>query len=396
MYRLYALLVCTCAYAQTVALPPDYDTFQPPAVGNSYIDPVFGASIQRVSNAMATRNADRGGNLTWIENEYSTASAFNSDNSRFVLLHQSYFALYDGAAGAYLYDLPLEVNATSEPRWSRVDNHTLYYHFRNQLKSFDIATGGTNVVHTFDQYASISGNGEMDISLDGDHFVFAGDGRFIFVYQISTDQALPALDTSGHGFDSIYITPQNNVLVSWGPPSGTARYQGQEMFDSNMNFLRQVGHANGHKHLTVDTNGDEVLIWTNSDDPNPLPDCQNGVVKIRLADASQTCLLQLDWSLAVHITAPDGNGWVYVDTESPTNPEPDSPKWVPYTNELLQVKLDGSGVVRLAHHRSRAVDRYNWQPKNSVSRDGTRLLFSSNYGINVTQYADTYMIVPGN
>jgi len=35
-----------------------------------------------------------------------------------------------------------------------------------------------------------------------------------------------------------------------------------------MNFLRQVGHADGHKDVTSDANGDEVLIWTNSDDPN--------------------------------------------------------------------------------------------------------------------------------
>jgi len=383
--------------AAGVALPPSYDTLQPPAVGGTYIDPAFGSTIQRVSNAMGTVNASAGGHLTWIENEYSTANAFNSDNSKFILVHESYFGLYDGVTGLYLSDLPFEINASSEPRWSRTDNVTLYYHSGNQLKRYNVSTGGIGVVHTFSEYSSISGNGEMDISLDGDHFVYVGDNEFVFVYQISTDQKFTVFDAGTHPFDSVYITPNNEVILSW-CMSGNTRYTGQELFDINMNFLRQVGHADGHKHVTRDANGDEALIWTNSDDPMPIANCNNGIVKIRLADASQTCLLQLDWSLAVHISAPDGNGTVFVDTEAPANPEPGTSAWVPYTNELLQVKLDGSGTTRLAHHRSRPTSSYLWQPKLSASRDGTRLLFASDYDLSniygySAQYADTYMMV---
>ena len=377
---------------------PNYDTFVPPPVGGSYVDPVFGSTIKRVSNALGTPNADGGGYLTWIEDEYSAANAFNNDNSKFILVHQSYFALYDGS-GFYLHDLPFEINSSSEPRWSRKDNVTLYYHSGNMLKSYNISTGGISVVHTFSEYSSISGNGEMDISLDGDHFVYSGNGRYIFVYQISTDAKFPVFDTAGRGFDSVYITPNNNVIVSW-PTSGTVRYTGQELFDINMNFLRQVGHADGHKHLTRDTNGSEVLIWTNSNDAQPIANCNNGIVKINLADATQTCLAQLDWSLAVHITAPDGNGSAYVETYAPSNPEPGSSGWVAYTNELLQVKLDGSGVVRWAHHRSRPLNSYNYQPKMTVSRDGTRALYASNYDLQnidgyTTEYSDTYLITLG-
>src|SRR5579864_8609639 len=387
------------AFAQLTAtgieLAPNYDTFVPPPVGVTYVDPTFGSTIKRVSNALAVPNADGGGNLTWIENEYSTMSPFNSDNSKFILVHQSYFALYDGS-GFYIHDLPFEVNASSEPRWSRKDNVTLYYHSGNMLKSYNISTGAIAVVHTFSEYSSISGNGEMDISSDGDHFVYCGDSRYIFVYQISTGKKFTAFDTAGRSFDSEYITPNNNVIVSW-IQSGTVRYTGQELYDINMNFLRQVGHADGHKDVTRDTNGDEVLVWTNSNDPQPIPNCNNGIVKILLASGTQTCLTQLDWSLAVHISAPDGNGSVFVDTEAPGNPESGASGWVAYTNEILQVKLDGSGVIRWAHHRSRPLNGYNWQPKLSVSRDGTRLLYTSNFDLQVidrytADYSDTYMI----
>src|SRR5579864_3785624 len=390
------------AFAQLTAtgieLAPNYDTFVPPPVGVTYVDPTFGSTIKRVSNALAVPNADGGGNLTWIENEYSTMSPFNSDNSKFILVHQSYFALYDGS-GFYIHDLPFEVNASSEPRWSRKDNVTLYYHSGNMLKSYNISTGAIAVVHTFSEYSSISGNGEMDISSDGDHFVYCGDSRYIFVYQISTGKKFTAFDTAGRSFDSEYITPNNNVIVSW-IQSGTVRYTGQELFDINMNFLRLVGHADGHKDVTRDTNGSEVLVWTNSNDPQPIPNCNNGIVKILLASGTQTCLAQLDWSLAVHISAPDGNGSVFVDTEAPSNPESGGSGWVAYTNEILQVKLDGSGVIRWAHHRSRPLNSYNWQPKLSVSRDGTRLLYTSDFDLQAIDkytpdYSDTYLIVLG-
>ena len=270
------------AMAQTTStgpeLAPSYDTFVPPPVGGTYSDPVFGSTIKRVSNALATPNGASGGSLNWIENEYSTASPFNTDNSKFVLVHESYFALYDGATGLYLHDLPFEINASSEPRWSRKDLVTLYYHAGNQLKSYNIATGGINLIHTFTEYSSISGNGEMEISLDGDHFVLVGDNQYVFVYQISTDHTFSVFDSNGVEFDSVYITPNNEVLLSWFP-AGTARFTGQELFDINMTFLRQVGHADGHKHLTVDTNGQEVLIWTNSADPQPIANCNNGIVK---------------------------------------------------------------------------------------------------------------------
>jgi hypothetical protein len=96
----------------------------------------------------------------------------------------------------------------------------------------------------------------LTATTDGDHFVFAGDSRYIFVYQISTDEKFNVFDTGTTSFDSLYITPQNNVIVSW-YPSGTVRFTGQELFDINMNFLRQVGRADGHKQVTRDTDGSE-------------------------------------------------------------------------------------------------------------------------------------------
>jgi hypothetical protein len=144
--------------------------------------------------------------------------------------------------------------------------------------------------------------------------------------------------------------------------------------------------------VTRDTDGQEVLIYAG----DGARACTGSVVKIRLADGYQTCLFSFDSSLAVHVSAPDAGGWVFISTYAPSDPVP-LKGWKPYTNEILQVKLDGSEVRRLAQHRSRPFNSYTWTPRAAVSRDGSRVIYSSNYGLPSilgysSEYSDVYHI----
>src|SRR5262245_36050534 len=165
----------------SLRVPPDYATFLPPVLGGSYTDPVFGTPVKRISDARNTPDdAGGSGTLTFVTDEYSTMTPFNSDSTRLVLQHESYFGLHDGE-GNFIKNLPFEINASAEPRWSRREPTLLYYLAGNQLKQHDVSTEVTTVVHTFSEYSRIRGNGESDICFDGDHFVLAGDGREVFV-----------------------------------------------------------------------------------------------------------------------------------------------------------------------------------------------------------------------
>ncbi len=381
-----------------VHVPPDYFTALAPEAGRRYTDPTFGTTLKRVSDALVTPNlAFTGRNLIFIMNEYATMSPFNQDNSRLLLLHQSYFALYDGS-GNYLRDLPLEINSRSEPRWSRSQPNLLFYLNGNQLKTYDVATNTISAVRTFAEYTTVYGGGESDISFDGDHFVFVGDSKDVFVYEISSDTKEPVLDTTGLGdFDSLHLSPDGNVLIHW-YAGGEGRYRGVELYDRNMQFLRQLSPWIGHSDVTRDVSGEEVLLLVNAGNPRPPVECQNAIVKIRLSDAHSTCLISFHWSLAQHVSAPDGNGWFFVNTYSTADLDP-AVEWPAYANEILQIKLDGSEVRRLTHHRSRPFDDYNFTPRVAASRDGSRLVYSSNWGLqailgNPAGYTDVYLLAP--
>jgi hypothetical protein len=370
-----------------VHAPANYYGFQPPARGGTYVDAVFGSTIKRLSNAPATPDEANGGMLQYILNEYSTPALWNTPNTYLLLNHGSYFAVYDGN-GTYVKTAPFDMHAGTEPRWSRTDPNVVYYKRGNALKSYNVATNAIATVRAFTEYGAISGRGESDMCFDGDHVVLVGDNRDVFVYTISTNQKGAVLNTAGNGFDSVYIAADDTVTITW-LANGAGRFRGIELFDQNMSFRRQVAQAGGHMDMGRDTNGDAVLIWTNSNDPAAI--CNNGIVKIRLATGGQTCLLELDWSLAVHISGND-QGWAIVSTYAPGDPNPGG-FWPPYTNEVFRVRLDGSVVERLAHHRSRPFNSYNYMAKASISRDGSRITYSSNYGLGgFSEYGDVYLM----
>jgi len=376
-----------------VLIPADLETFEPPAVGDTYVDQTFDTTIKRVTDARNTLDSSNNiGVLDFITQEYSSMSPFNSDNSRLLLQHFSYFALYDGL-GNYLSDLPFDITASSEPRWSKNDPAVFYYLNGNQIRRYNVLTGVGTLVHEFTEYTNITSRGEADISFDGDHLVLFGDNIDIFVYTLSTDSKGAVLEMPNAGdANSLYLTPDNNVLVTW-DESGAGRYKGIELYDQELNFLYQVTQAGGHMDVARDTNGEEILLWTNAGETIPHPGCENGIEKIHLADNQRTCMLSLDWGQGVHISAPESGDAFFVSIHG-ASPDAD---WRLYQNEILRVSLDGAEIERLLHHYSQPSDGYYDQPKVSASRDGSRLVYASNFGLQTKQgypaeYTDVYFI----
>ena len=387
----------------------DYTTFIPPAKGGSYVDPVFLCTIQRLTDSWPNR----------AHHVDSSFRPFNLDNT-LLLLYQDpggNFSVIDRNGNVIVPPGSFEFSGTgSEPRWSRDISNVLYYHINNQLKKTTVSAAPCcyEVVHTFTEYSSLKGGGKGDLSDDGDHFVLIGtkpDGtQDAFLYTISTDTKGPVLNFD-RGYDYFDVTHDNNIIANWGVP-GTARFTGIELFDSNMNFLRQVLRSTPDADRGVDLNGDEIIVYT-ADGDNGFP-CSSdgsstGVAKVRLADPTvTTCLLNHEWFMGTHVSINNAAGWVLVSFEDAripgtsndpaTLPSDWEGMWRKYENELILIKLDGSQVRRLAHHRSRTIINgagSSWTtPRAALSGDAKFLLFDSNYALHTDdpEYTDVYMI----
>jgi len=331
--------------------------------------------------------------------EYSSIQSFNCDCSRFLLLRPSklggafdHFALF-GADGEFLGDLP--IGASDRPRWDATQPNRIYYLFEKQLRFYNTEDEQITLLREFEEFDSIDNKGEADISSDGNHLVLCwqrkdAEGKMqdveAFVYSISQDRRGPTLDVS-RGIESLYITSDNEVIVSWA--SG-----GMELFDRDMRLSKSLAPVNGHKAVTQDADGTACMVWSTSADPAAEQRCPNGIEKVNLRTFERTCLLPLpysQWGEAVHISP--ASGWVLVECYESSDVSDN-----PYKGKLVKVPLDGSAVTILGDHGS--IIQKDWEqdwkylsmPKATVRRDGRAVLYGSNRANPVPGRCDAYLL----
>jgi hypothetical protein len=120
-----------------------------------------------------------------------------------------------------------------------------------------------------------------------------------------------------------------------------------------------------------------------------------------------SCLVDVNW-LPTHISYRDSSqGWVAVSFFDPGrcphyscfHPQHLDAKWESmwrhFSEETVLAKIDGSAIVRLAHHRSRSAEYYWAESRSTISRDGRYVVFDSNMNFSDTglnDYTDVYLI----
>lgn len=345
--------------------------------------------------------------------EYATIDPFSLSN-RYLLLLTDRFQLHDGQTGQFLGRLSPALAPSSEPRWSRLDSNLLYYHDvdGNGLFEFDAIRNKSTLIRRFDQYRTIHSAGEADISNDGRFMVFCGDDRDIFVYDHLSDQVTGSV-TWPDDFNSLYLTPNNDVLICQGPVNLDNQPQPQGVFMLKRDGLTLshsgwVAPSIGHNDLGRDNDGHQVLVRTNAADPGNylIPNCPNGIEVARLMYGSNTprrCAWPVTYmpesrgggpaSAAVHISCPIDLPWCIVTIYYPMNTEPGAiyRLWFDRPNEPEFICYHQSVMIRDPNEGTIA---YNPQPKTVVSADGSQLVYSTNLGrtdLGPT-YAETVMV----
>lgn len=324
-----------------------------PTWGNYFEDPVFGTKIRRMSDAAVQE-------VVSVATEYPTVSPWNADGTRLLLIAHDHYVLFDDQ-GDVVHTLLIPADA--EARWHPRDPNWMLFHKNgNELWGYNQRNGYAFMAWKFAEYSKISGRGEADLSDDGLHLAFVGDDREVFVFNHETKKKTPISDAAGQPFDSLMLTGDNRVLVS--------RDDGIFIYGPS-GIPRQVTRANGHKDICGG-----YLIWTNSNDPQPIPNAQNAIVRVDIGTGEQVPLIELPWSLVVHVSCSD-TGLALISTFAA-----EGQPWAPFMDELFLIGIRGGDspvVRRLAHHRSTVRD-YTAQPRACISRDGKRVVFNSNFG----------------
>lgn len=367
-----------------------------PARGQSYVDPVFGSRIIRLTDARADGAA---GYVCY----YAKLDPFNADESKIIFYrHQvGHWLLYDVASNTYSR-LPQIFNPQTDPqsRWHPTDPKRLRFFQTNKIVELNIETGLVSILAEFPGYEFITNHDEGNWSRDGNRLAICGRNwpwptglSEFFVYDFAQGRILsPKVVATGHNVDWVSISPLGKYFVTLTEGDQTAQtpapfqWVGLDVYFAETMALRPLSFYwyTDHADMAIDANSYEVFITDNAEDD--YPDRLRHLEKYDLETGAKTDLLGLDWSMTQYVSGRAFNspGWALITTE--VKPELCG-KAVAFQDEIFLLKLDGSGDVRrLAQHRSSRYSKcdysYNnyWDQANGViSKSGNWVLFTSNW-----------------
>jgi hypothetical protein len=387
--------------------PPRFNDFTPPNRGESYTDPQYGCLVVRLTDAKSQFKLA-------VHHQYSTISAVNQNDTRVMLITEWGQGTIVDIAGNVVVeprDFPA-INAGNVP-WAIHPPSAFYYTRGNTLYRGLISGHAvkSTALHVFATYPSVMIPDQEDLSEDGDHLWIVG-GSQAFLYTISSDATGPRMNIgakdAGCGWHKIQITPSNKMLITWSCNGATTGH-GQEIYNTDETLYWHMFDNSLHTDVGKDLSGNEVAIVGRIPDTYKDACPSGGGADVIRLDPPHTisCLVDLNWASS-HISYRDSSqGWVAISLFDqgtcphyscfvPQHLEFDwSSAWRHLYEEVILVKIDGSAVLRLAHHRSRSAEYYWAQSRAAISRDGRYVIFDSNMDLQNTglnNYSDVYMI----
>lgn len=367
----------------------------------TYVDPVYGTRIYKATDASDFAGA------SFVRHDYSRRQAFNADNSRFIAVSSDgYWLLYDAGTFKVLarsgHNGALKGPAGDcEMIWHPTDPHKLWHTGTGGglvWQETNVETGTESVMADFTgrlpwpQVTSVWTKSEGGPSANGRHWAFMATSfdnvnqrnviHGLFTWDRETNKIMGTCDASkfdGAFPDHVSISPGGKYVVpSWAynPKLGTRAYPLD--FSSSI----QLHPESQHSDLAIGPDGRDYYVYT---------DYASGFIRaVNVATGAGFDLMPLypgaGESYSAHISgkAFGRPGWVivstYADSANHGNTIP-VPTLRPMCRKIMLVELKlGGRLYNVAHTRTAANYGGYWgAPQATISRDGSRVLFSSNF-----------------
>jgi hypothetical protein len=371
-----------------------YGTFGPdhagfPAAGQSFVDPVFGSTIWRLTSDFPNGS---------VSDIYAKNGFWNADGTRMIHNTPSGYTIIDTATGAVIRTgVPGNYDGSFAPD----DPDTWYYMSGSSIRKYSISAGTTALVKTFGSTLGSLGGSTDWIDASGRYMVLRiGDAAR--VWDKATDTLYSGNIPVGSDEGWIGISPDARYVVT------------------TNGDVEKYSFAVNHATRSVNTTG--VLFWTMCGDHGDLVSASDGKTYLVTAECHSEAaiyavdvsipqsaddhdkqrrdnrkLFHYDWNDDMHYSGVAKGAlrdWVFVSVESYDDGFTSSVStWRPYQQEIMMANVLTGELRRLAHHRSRGLgDSYYYQPRVSASWTGAKVAWASNFGYGGTDYADIYAI----
>jgi hypothetical protein len=393
-----------------VHIPPDWAAFTPPALGQNYIDPVYGCNVRRLTDAGAEETLADGKHLSFMH-YYSTFSPVNATDTMVLITASDgtwRIISIEGKVIASSNRMPAMNNG--HPVWDGSDGSVFYYTLGKGLYRGTVTGNSVKgmALHSFEEYRGIVSPDAADLSQDGDHIALIGQNRDntmdIFVWSLRAQAKTSIYHTACTiGSWNVTATPQpgcvhklqltaNNLLSIQFADDGHGVEQGTRLWDGIK--LAHLQDATNHYDTGYDLAGNPVFIATNNSSTlanltNPCPSGWGLDVRQQSNFSAAICLLDKQPSWHVSYRGSSRQPWMAISffDSRKEGPEmhsndanyraPTASDWMLYEDEIVLARIDGGATYRMAQARSRSAESFWAQPHAAISRDGKYVVFTS-------------------
>ena len=370
-----------------------------PAYLTNSTDASTGSLVVKITDAIGMGVSSE----TVLKHAYAKNQPWNADSSLLFLGNSYPGFLLDGKT----FKLLRRFSQPSQALWSNTDPNIMFGVGGDApaLVKADVRAQGTvTVLRRFDEYTKMDiGGYEGNLSNDDRYIVLFGKhaaGVDIVAYNIASNQIEGRRSFVGqvagagsNDIDNATISPLGNFVVVQFVGSRQGRPPGIDVYDRQMNYLRRVSPAgNSHYDIGIDAAGNEVLVIKDSQ-------VDTTMYTIRLSDGTRRVELTKDLvNYPIHISCRNIKrpGWCYMSEFAVANYDQTNATSKANHQELLAVKLDGSGTVQRFAQEQHAVviseREYERSAMGVPNRDGSMVLWASDWrDASRTASIDTYV-----
>ena len=392
----------------TYAYYATYGTFGPdqsgfPGQGQSYIDPVFGSTIRRLTNELNQQS----------ESEiYSKNGYFNADGTRVHHRAPSGHTIIDTRTGQVVVGNPA---FNAESSFAPDDPDTWYSWAMGDTTMYknSISTGAHTAFKTFPGALGQLGGSVDWIDRTGRYMVVHVGGTFTIydkqsdiLYSGGVPDNFMGGPVSQGGW--VGISPDASYVISSTPPiyshSWKVDHTNHAVSTSPVLFWSLCG---GHGDVMSASNGKTYYVTF---DCNTTGSIYRADVSLPQTTSNVSQQLSQNMKLVQLTSWADVDGhfsrvskgafsdWVFASVETGSDGFTGSLSgWRAYEQEILMMNVLTGEVRRVAHHRSRGISgSYYYQPRVNSAWDASVVGFTSNFGYSSSGYADLYVLVnPG-
>ena len=253
----------------------------------------------------------------------------------------------------------------SDHQWANTENDICYggEGTSNVVRKVNCRTGAQvwRTVLPTGYTACRSGDGEGRISDDDRYLALECDGGKVVVVDLSQQAKVLATKTMSARPNNVTVSATGRYVVINMAGTGTPYVYA---WDWAANTTRTLDTYGQHGDVCQEAGGAE---WYVQNDPR--------TKAIRLSDGFVRYLFPSSTVFGeshVSCTNIDRDGWVYLSEYAATNGLGH--------DQVVAVRLDGSGIVEVFAHAHHASNVYEQQPQAAPNRTGDRVAFASEWG----------------